>query len=419
MRIERCDYITAPAGDAIHTHGQCYTAPAGEGMIEWVVHHAFDGKYYYTRKLYRRLSNDGGRTWSTHGPAYAADPSKPQSHERLAGRHVLDARSGLLVAIYSDWQIKSDQPQFASQSTSASYRVHYEISRDQGNTWTAPRQVIHRGPGFDAVHWMPGITYGRNGGYVESCPPAVLNDGTIVVGMVVAPLDAGGKLYRPGGAGYWYNTVFLRGRWNTDRTALEWESSAPLAVATDVSSVGICEPDLVGLGGDRLFATMRCQGDRGRGIASSRQAALSADGGRTWTTPSPLTYDDGGPVYVPAAYSTFLRSPRTGKIYWFANILDHPVCAQYPRCPLSMAEFDPQRLCLIRDSVQVVQGLPPGAPPCTNELPTTDEECGRQYTNFGAYVDRQSGEMVILVSEMPKSTWREFTSDSIQIRIGD
>lgn len=418
MHITRCEYISAPAGDAVHTFGQCYTAPTGGGMIEWVVHHAFDGKYYYTRKLYRRRSDDGGRTWSVHGPVFAADPSKPKSKERVAGRHFLDANNGLLVAVYSDWLIKSDEPQFSSNTTAASYRIHYEISRDGGQTWGPSRQVIHRGPQFNETQWMPGITYGRNGGYVESCVPVSLDDGTIVVGMVAAPLGADGKLYLPRG-GYWYDTAFLRGRWSADNTALEWEISNPLKVTTDVSSVGACEPDLVHLGGERLFATMRCQGDKSRGIPSSRQGSLSLDGGRTWTAPSPLVYDDGRPVYVPAAYSAFLRSPRTGNIYWFANILDHPVYAQYPRCPLSMAQFDPQQLCLMKDTVRVVQGLPPGAPKCTNELPTTDEECGRQYTNFGAYADRHTGEMVILVAEMPKTTWREFTSDAIKICIRD
>ena len=40
-------------------------------------------------------------------------------------------------------------------------------------------------------------------------------------------------------------------------------------------------------------------------------------------------------------------------------------------------------------------------------------------SSFGAYVDRASGEMVIVVPEMPRMTWREFTSDCIRIRIRD
>jgi hypothetical protein len=176
---------------------------------------------------------------------------------------------------------------------------------------------------------------------------------------------------------------------------------------------------VIDLGGGRLFATMRCQGDRGRGLFSSRQCASSEDGGKTWTDPRPIAYDDGGVVHVPAAYSAFLRSPRTDRIYWFTNILDHGVCAQYPRCPLTMIELDPTRLCLKRETLRVVQGLPDGAPACTSDHPVSDEECGRQYTNFGSYIDRASGEMVIVVTEMPRKSWADFTSDCITIRIRD
>lgn len=419
MKITRTTHITAPPGDAVHAYGQSYTAPSGRGMIESVVHHAFNGEYYYTRRLYRRVSNDNGRTWTTTGPVFEAHPSQDRSRERIASRHFLDPHTGLLLAFHSEWLIKSDEPQFSSHTTSASYRIYYEVSRDRGLTWEPKRQLIHRGSEFNPTHWMPGITYGRNGGYVESCVPVALDDGTIVVGMTTEPLDEEGKLYRPLNAYYWFNTGFLRSRWNADRTALDWEVGDYIKISTETSASGVCEPDVVCLGGTRLFATLRCQGDQARNIWSSRQGVVSHDGGLTWSPPTALSYDDGSPVFVPAAYSSFLRSPRTGKVYWFCNILDHAVSAQYPRCPLSMAEFDPVRLCLVKSSVRVIQDLPPGAPRCASDNPTKDEEFGRQYTNFGAYVDRETGEMVLVMPEMPKTSWREFTSDCIRIQIRD
>ena len=418
MQIQRSDYITASKGDAVHAYGQCYTSAIGRGMIESVVHHAFDGNYYYTRQAYQRLSDDNGKTWRIHGPIGGVDPTVKRTREFTASRHFLDPTTGVLLGFFSDWLITSDEPQFASNTSSVSYRPHYRISRDGGLTWEPSRQIIHKGAEFDSVKWMPGITYGINGGYVESCPPLALADGTIVLGMVAAPLDAEGKLYLPRGAGYWYDTWFLLGKWNADRTELEWTGSHPLAVGPEISSVGLCEPDVIEVGDGRLFSTSRCQGRPGE-FFSSRYCSSSVDGGATWTAPKPITYDDGGPVFVPAAFSVFLKSPRTGKIWWFMNILDHGVYAQYPRCPLVMVELDTERLCLIRSTQRVVQDLPPGASPCTSELPKNDEECGRQYTNFGSYVDRETGEMVIVVTEMPRTTWAEFTSDVILIRVRD
>ena len=92
-------------------------------------------------------------------------------------------------------------------------------------------------------------------------------------------------------------------------------------------------------------------------------------------------------------------------MYWFANILDHPVTDQSPRYPLAMAEMDTDRFCLIRDSVTVIQDFPEGAP------------ANLSYTNFGHYVDRVTGEFVLTPAEMPKFSTRDFRADTVRYRI--
>ena len=418
MRVSRSLHIPAPQGHAVHAVGQCYTDATGRRLVESVVHHAFDGHYYFTARAYRRFSDDNGRSWTAAGPVFSAHPEREESGECTPPRHFLDGSRNALLAVYSQWRIRTTEPQFASNTADRSYRIFYEISRDGARAWEPGRQVVHHGAGYDETHWLPGITHGRNGAYAESCAPVALDDGTIVFGIVIAPLDATGSLYRPYG-GYWYEVAFLRGLWRRNGSALDWEVGGRIRVPPEVSSVGCCEPDLLHLGGSRLFSTMRCQGIADKGVYSSRRCCLSNDGGLTWTEPKPLAYEDGSPVWVPASYSAFLRSPRTGRAYWFANILDQPVYAQYPRYPLAVAEFDVERLCILRKTVQVVQGLPEGAPPCTSALPRTDEECGRQYTNFGHYVDRETGEFVLTMPEMPKVSWKDFTADCIQFRIAE
>ena len=124
---------------------------------------------------------------------------------------------------------------------------------------------------------------------------------------------------------------------------------------------------------------------------------------------------------MPAAFAEFIRSPTTGRAYWFGNILDHPVTGQLPRYPLALAEFDENRLCLVRDSVTIIQDLPSGAPACEREDGpfTSENQCGRRYTNWGSYIDRRTGEIVMTLPEQPKTSWDDFTSDCIEIRIRD
>ncbi len=125
----------------------------------------------------------------------------------------------------------------------------------------------------------------------------------------------------------------------------------------------------------------------------------------TWSKPEMLCYEDGSMVCVPASLAAFERDPHTGKAYWFANILDHPVTKQTPRYPLAMAEMDTDRFCLIKDSVTPIQDFPKGAP------------ANRSYTNFGHYVDRVTGEFVLTPAEAPKFNTRDFRADTVRYRI--
>jgi len=159
---------------------------------------------------------------------------------------------------------------------------------------------------------------------------------------------------------------------------------------------------------------MRTQGIPSKQTPTTRQCALSEDGGRTWSKPEPLKYDDGTTVWVPAAIAVFERHPATGRVFWFANIQHGPVYGQIPRYPLTMAEFDTKRLCILKDSVTIIQDLPPGAPKAGDPK---KGELGRRYSNFGHYVDRHTGEIVLLVAEEPRVTWDDYWSDTIRFRI--
>jgi hypothetical protein len=91
-----------------------------------------------------------------------------------------------------------------------------------------------------------------------------------------------------------------------------------------------------------------------------------------------------------------MQSSVTGKTYLFANILPKPVLHQMPRYPLVMAELDTEQGCVRRNSLQVIQDLPKGAP------------AERRYSNWGSYEERGTGDIVLTMPEQPKS--HDFTT---------
>ncbi len=350
----------------------------------------------------RMRSPDNGRTWRQVGETLAVPALSSMETIRGSRQNIFDPHRNALLSIH----VRSEAwcaPSGGQAWDHRRNRLFYEISRDGGMTWTPPRQIVSEGAGCDDVRWMPGIYAGRQNVCVDQ-GPFVLNDNReIVFGMHIN--EAGSKPEN--------KTAFLIGRWDAAGAALQWEMSQKIEAPPGITSSGVCEPDLTGLPGGRLLTTMRCQGIRDRQVPSSRQFSVSDDGGRTWTAPQTLCYEDGKPVWVPASIARFMTDPRTGRIFWFANILDHPVYGQIPRYPLALAELDPERLCLIRDTVSAIQDLPPGAPAAGDG----SYELGRRYSNFGYYVDRASGEFAIMAAEEPKTTWEHPEADCYRWRV--
>src|SRR6266542_5393530 len=62
-----------------------------------------------------------------------------------------------------------------------------------------------------------------------------------------------------------------------------------------------------------------------------RWMSLSKDGGRKWSAVSDLRYDTGEHLYAPATLAKFIRSRKTGKLYWIGNISREPAKGNLPR----------------------------------------------------------------------------------------
>jgi hypothetical protein len=400
IKIKKDILIPAAENPDVHEFfwavNYAYTRHTGQDMIMTVVRRMSRGDDDWKQRKstnQRMISDDNGATWVPHGPEIPGG-SYESKNTTLAWMHFLDSAKDRLLSLH---QTSGPHPGDGQWATA----LNYEISNNAGQTWGPLRQIIHPDSACNEIHWMPGITDNHQYIGVDQAPFVHLDDGTIVLGFTVHPANPDYPREQ-----FYVGAVFLRGSWNEDHTELSWEAGDIVQVPSDVSPYGACEPDLLHLGGQRLLTTLRVQGaEEPAGLFSSRHWSISEDGGKTWSEPRMLCYEDGSRVCVPASLAAFERHPETGKTYWFGNILDHPVARQLPRHPLAMAEMDTDRFCLIKDSVTVIQDLPKGAPE------------NRGYTNFGHYVDRITGEFVLTPAEMPKFSTRDFRADTVRYRI--
>jgi len=379
-----------------------YTSARGRGMVMTVTEtdgHGLGANRYreWTTTWRRFWSPDGGVQWHpmTQPMPTPAVAQRRKTHLGYQGvwAYWCEPTTGNLIGFHST-------PQFSDDFERLFSRFYYHVSNMEGLTWDSAHQIIHASNGCDARRWMPDFDPERHTAQFDQPHAVTLDDGTLVFGFTMLTPR--------------YVTRFFRGRWDPAKYDMVWEASQGITVPPSVSFTGPCEPDLLPLGGQRVLATMRTQGIPGKKVPTTRQCAISEDGGRTWSQPAPLKYDDGTPVWVPAAIGAFERDPATGRAFWFANIQSEPVYGQIPRYPLTMAEFDTKRLCLLKDSVTVIQALPAGAPRAGD---AKKGELGRRYSNFGHYVDRQTGEFVILVAEEPRTSWDDLWADCIRLRI--
>ncbi len=156
----------------------------------------------------------------------------------------------------------------------------------------------------------------------------------------------------------------------------EWHASNQIFISPEMSSRGLLEPDVAVLKDGRIL--MVCRGSNTATTAGRKWMSMSHDGGQTLEPIRELRYSDGTRFYSPSSIHRFMRSTRTGELYWFGNIIPNPPDGNLPRHPLIMARFDEDKLGLIRESVVVVDDVEEGDHPDI------------WFTNFQIIEDRES-----------------------------
>ena len=394
VEVSRKIHIPAPPDAAMYA-APYYVRASGVEMIEDVreaaMHVKPDGsKHGYAKRIYSRRSKDNGKTWVEEAEIDRTASGESDAVGRFVGPVILHPMHDVLIRFQTTYEVDLAQGDFGLGSKPLrTRRPYYQISDDGGSSWGPLLHVTDSRSEYNETNWAPGVVHGAQG-----ADPAgqhvFLPDGTLVISFTVMQPETPPSFPKNDRFGYYSTVLYTQARLTEKRDALAWRFGEMISVEFPKSVVGCNEAALLWLGGERLFNTMRCQGVERCGIYSTRYTTVSEDAGMTWSEPTPLLYDDGTTVWTPASPHRFFTSSKTGKTYLLANILPGPVYGQRPRYPLTIAEFDTDRLCVLRDTVQIIQDLPKGAPK------------SRRYTNFNMYEERGTGDLILHMAEQPK-----------------
>lgn len=339
-------------------------------------------------------SEDNGRSWAL------ADQIPPP--ERLAdgtyakrayGPLLLDPDCNRLIRFQGETRFRSDPAAIRSYQEHKdafipdSFRWFYQVSRDGGRSWDKLRQFIEAGREFNETHWARDVVWLESSAVLGEPPPFhKLPDGRLVIPCQVRTA-AEVKTYGTIQAGRFY------GRWRDDGD-IAWSSGGRVYG-------GGCEQTTAILNDGRILNILRAQGQIQPYPLNLwlRPYSLSDDndGGQNWSAPKPLSYDDGSGLTSPRAWSQLIRSTKNGRLYWIANILpaleqSGELRAKYPyradpRHPLQIVEVDEATVTLKRRTLTVIEDRQPG------------ETHWVRFSNFFAYNDRQTGDIVLLMQK--------------------
>ncbi len=326
-----------------------------------------------------RRSEDNGRTW---GPdeEFSCRYDHPEGVGRRHPRGgYLDPRTGRLIFLWCDGVLPTDNPLEGMRR----WRIFYKVSEDGGRSWRHERQLIHTGRGYDEEHHLPGVVYRRNAAQLGDFGqrPLTRDDGAILLPIQVSHAGPDGD-YQNIGRGYTFtDCMLLIGVWRPDGD-LDWTASDLIVADPTRTTRGWIEPTIAMLDGNRLLMVMRGSNDAVPDWPGYRWQTLSDDGGLTWQTPQPWTWDDGTTFFSPSSCSQ-LVSHSNGKIYWIGNIAPSNPRGNSPRYPLVMGEVDPGSGSLRRTTTVTVDDRRPG------------ESHHLTLSNFLAREDRETGHVLI------------------------
>ncbi|MCC6291571.1 MAG: exo-alpha-sialidase [Bryobacterales bacterium] len=373
-------FLPSPAsGTAVMAYA-FYTRPKGLEMLSieqrWTRSDTVDAAFY-------RRSSDNGRTWSAPEPRVTGEKTPRGMLRRHPRAGFADPHTGRFLDFWTEGVLPNDDPLEGLRQ----WNIFYRISRDGGRTFGPPVQVIHTGGEFNATHPMPGVHTGRNCIMTgdNTCVPLAAPGGRLLLPVQLSIAAPDGSLYNPGGGYTWTEAAVLHGRWRKDR--LEWRLSSRVSATPETTTRGMVEPTLAFLEGGRLMMVLRGSNDHKPELPSYKWISTSDDGGFTWSSPAPWTYDDGAHFFSPSACSQLLKH-SSGRLFWLGNIAGENPHGNRPRYPFVIGELDRRSGLLRRSTVRTVDTLQPG------------ESDQLSLSNFYAREDRATREICLHMTRL-------------------
>jgi len=337
------------------------------------------------------VSPDNGLTWTQVPAKPDFDSDLPYGYRRSPHTPWRDPVNGNILLLLNCMDTPEKDPNAVEPRWQWHYYyLRYRVSRDGGRTWLFDDPIVQQGKAYSPGHPLDGVTITRNCFFLGDAGsrPVRTREGTVLVPMQTPPLKPDGDGFtNPGGGWYWLDSRILIGNWQEDGHIV-WDVSEPIRGDGDRTSRGLYEPTLAQMPDGSILCVMRGSNggprDRNCEWPSHKWAAVSADGGHTWSKPKAWTYADGQPFFSPASMSElFVHS--NGCIYWIGNLSGANCRANHPRWPLVIGRVDPGIHGLLRETVVEIDTKQP-------------DEDDVNLSHWHALEDRQTGDIVISTS---------------------
>ena len=403
MQVVACDvFVPSPSPGAGVFGSSYYTRPRGGDLVSI---HTLITRSDTADVAFIRRSADNGRTWSEAKPwptQFAHPAGTGRRHPR--GGYV-DPGTGRYVTIWTEGVLPTDHPLEGMRQ----WTLHYTVSEDGGDTSVVNEQIIHEGPGYDAVHHLPGVTTGHNGVMLGDLGqrPLTRSDGVVLIPAQSSPVGADGDYVNPGRGLTYTDCLLLMGRWRPDKR-LAWTVSERIVGDPNRTTRGLIEPTIAELADGRILMVMRGSNDARPEWPGYRWHAISGDQGHTWSQPEPWTYTDGTAFFSPSSCSQLVPHSN-GRLFWVGNVCRENPRGNGPRYPLVLGEVDQENGGLIRDRVHVIDDRRPG------------ESERLTLSNFYVRENRETGHLLLHMTrffargyDQGKPDW---TADSLLYRI--
>lgn len=335
------------------------------------------------------VSEDNGKSWTKNRMMPDFSAGLPAGYRRSEVTSVLDPFTRRMVTIVNSLDVKDLDPGIHEPPVAQkTYYLRYRVSDDAGKTWRFDDPVIQSGA-FNSQHPFPGIYIGKNSIYLgdRGSIPVVTRKGKILVPAQTTILGKDGELWNPGNGHTYTDVVVLIGTW-TKEGKLSWEMSERVEGDPERSTRGMIEPTLTELNDGRLVMIMRgSNASRGSSeyvLPSHKWISVSKNGGKSWTKPEPLEFENGKTLYSPSSMSALFKH-SSGRYFWVGNMTEKNSEGNLPRWPLVFAELNPKTLKLIPSGILTV-----------DTQKEEDKSRGRlDISHFSLLEDRQTKEIIL------------------------